>query len=151
MFALVVMGALAEKLTLLVDGGMRYYEGKVVVTAPTQFAGLVSTPLKASLLREIEHVEGVARVSASVSALLDKEIPAVSMGNIPTIQAEDGRAKGYEKFVFGYTDVGKVALGADLVKRLNAAVGGHVEIRGKRYEVVGIAEKTLTAPEKAPP
>ncbi len=156
-FALLVMGALAEKLTLLVDGGMRYYEGKVVVTAPTQFAGLVSTPLKASLLREIEHVEGVARVSASVSALLDKEIPAVSMGNIPTIQAEDGRAKGYEKFVFGYTagrelrntDVGKVALGADLVKRLNGAVGGHVEIRGKRYEVVGIADKTLTAPDNA--
>ncbi|MDZ4168678.1 MAG: FtsX-like permease family protein [Coriobacteriia bacterium] len=154
-FALVVMGALAEKLTLLVDGGMRYYEGKVVVSAPTQFAGLYSTPLKANLLREIERVEGVARVSASVSSLFDEEIPTVSMGNIPTIQADDGRSRGYETFIFSYSegrelrnsDVGKVVIGADLVKKLNASVGGHIEVRGERYEVVGIIDKTLTAPD----
>ncbi len=29
-FALVVMGSMAEKLTLLVDGGTRYYKDKVV-------------------------------------------------------------------------------------------------------------------------
>ncbi len=29
-FALVVMGSIAEKLTLLVDGGVEYYQGKVV-------------------------------------------------------------------------------------------------------------------------
>jgi putative ABC transport system permease protein len=156
-FALVVMGALAEKLTLLVDGGMRYYEGKVVVSAPTQFAGLYSSPLKANLLRRIEHVTGVERASAQIGALLEKEIPTVSMGNIPTIQADDGRAKGYETFVIDYSqgreltnsDVGKVAVGADLVKRLNANVGGHIKVRGKRYEVVGVLEKTLTAPDNA--
>lgn len=156
-FALVVMGALAEKLTLLVDGGVKYYEGKVVVSAPSQFAGLYSAPLKMSSLRRIEHVAGVTRVSASVSALLDEEIPTVSMGNIPTIQAEDGRARGYETFVIRYTqgrelrnsDVGKVALGADVAKQLGGSVGGHVEVRGKRYEVVGIADKTLTAPDNA--
>lgn len=156
-FALVVMGALAEKLTLLVDGGMKYYEGKVVVSGDTQFAGLYSTPLKASLLRDIEHVTGVTRASASVSALMDEEIPTVSMGNIPTIQAEDGRAKGYETFVtriaegreLRNSDVGMVVLGSDLVKKLNGSLGGHVEIRGKRYEVIGIMDKTLTAPDNA--
>ncbi len=156
-FALVVMGALAEKLTLLVDGGVQYYEGKVVVSAPSQFAGLYSSPLKMSTLREIEHVTGVSRVSASVSALVDEEIPTVSMGNIPTLQAEDGRARGYETFIIRYAegrelrnaDVGKVVLGSDLVKRLNGNLGGHVEIRGERYEVVGILEKTLTAPDTA--
>lgn len=156
-FALVVMGALAEKLTLLVDGGMKYYADKVVVSAPTAFAGLYSTPLKKSILREIEHTEGVARASASVSALMEEEIPTVSMGNIPTIQADDQRSKGYESFLIRYsqgrelrnTDVGKVAIGSDLVGKLNASVGGHVEIRGERYEVVGIADKTLTAPDNA--
>lgn len=156
-FALVVMGALAEKLTLLVDGGMKYYEGKVVVTAPSQFAGLSTSPLKKSLLREIEHTEGVSRASAAVSALVDEEIPTVSMGNIPTIQAEDGRAKGIETFVIRIaegrelknSDVGMVVVGSDLVKKLNAHVGGHVEIRGERYLVVGINEKTLTAPDNA--
>lgn len=156
-FALVVMGALAEKLTLLVDGGMKYYSGKVVVSAETQFAGLYTTPLKASLLRDIEHTPGVLRASASVSALLDEEIPTVSMGNIPTIQADDGRGKGYETFVTRMAeghelrngDVGKVVLGSDVVKKLNGAVGGHVEIRDERYEVAGIMEKTLTAPDNA--
>lgn len=156
-FALVVMGALAEKLTLLVDGGVQYYEGKVVVSAPSQFAGLYSSPLKLSTLRRIEHVAGVARVSAQVSALLDEEIPTVSMGNIPTIQAEDGRARGYETFVVRYaegrelrnSDVGKVVLGSDMVKRLNGSVGGHVKIRGERYEVIGILDKTLTAPDNS--
>lgn len=156
-FALVVMGALAEKLTLLVDGGMKYYSGKVVVSAPTEFSGLYSTPLKAGMLRDIEHIEGVSRASASVSALLDEDLPTVSMGNIPTIQSDDGRSKGFESFVVRYaegeelrnTDVGKVALGSDLVKKLNGSIGGYVEIRDKRYEVMGILEKTLTAPDNA--
>lgn len=156
-FALVVMGALAEKLTLLVEGGTQYYAGKVVVSAESAFAGFSTTPLKGSLLRDIERTEGVARASASISALLDEEIPTVSMGNIPTISAEDGRARGLETFVIRYaqgrelrnSDVGKVALGSDLVKKLNGNLGGHVEIRGERYEVIGIAEKTLTAPDNA--
>lgn len=156
-FALVVMGALAEKLTLLVDGGMKYYAGKVVVSAETQFAGLYTTPLKSSMLRDIEHTPGVKRAVASVSALLEEDIPTVSMGNIPTIQADDGRARGLETFEtriaegreLKNTDVGKVVIGSDLVTKLNAHLGGHVEIRGKRYEVIGIAEKTLTAPDNA--
>lgn len=156
-FALVVMGALAEKLTLLVDGGMQYYEGKVVVSAPTQFAGLYSSPLKLNTLRRIEHVTGVARASASVSSLFDEEIPTMSMGNIPTIQAEDGRAKGYETFLLRMaagrelrnSDVGKVVIGSDMVKQLGASLGGHVKVRGERYEVIGILEKTLTAPDNS--
>jgi len=156
-FALVVMGALAEKLTLLVDGGMRYYAGKVVVNGEGGIAGLSAAPLKTSMLREIERTPGVERASAAASALLDEEIPTVSFGNIPTIQADDGRSRGLETFVIRYaegrelrnSDVGKVALGSDLVKKLNGAVGGHIEIRGERYEVVGIAEKTLTAPDNA--
>jgi len=43
--------------------------------------------------------------------------------------------------------VGKVVVGSDLVTKLNAHVGGHVEIKEERYEVVGIMAKTLTAPD----
>lgn len=155
-FALVVMGALAEKLTLLVAGGARYYADKIVVTGESQFGGgLFAPPLRASLVREIERVPGVARASAQVQALMDEQLPSVSFGNVPTIEADDGRARGFETFPLRFaegrelrnTDVGKVVVGADLRKRLNAAVGGHVEIRGERYEVVGILEKTLTAPD----
>jgi putative ABC transport system permease protein len=156
-FSLVVMGALAEKLTLLVDGGMKYYAGKVVVQGTGGISGLMAAPLKVSMLRDIEHIDGVARASASASALLDEELGAVNFGTPATIQAEDGRAKGFETFEVDIaegeelknTDIGQVALGADLVKRLNGHVGGHVEVRGERYLVRGIMEKTLTAPDNA--
>lgn len=156
-FSLVVMGGLAEKLTLLVDGGMKYYSGKVVVNAKGGYAGMPTTPLKTSMQRDIEHTPGVARAVAGVSTLMETETSMVSMGNIPTIQADDGRSKGYEKFVVEYaegreiknTDVGKVVLGSDIVAKLNGSVGGHVKIRDKRYQVIGIMKKTLTAPDNA--
>jgi putative ABC transport system permease protein len=153
-FALVVMGSLAEKLTLLVDGGMEYYAGKVVVSSSSGIQGIAGEPLKQSMLRVIEHTPGVARASASVSTLLG-DLGAVNFGTPSTIQAEDGRAKGYENFVINYAegreltnlDVGKVTVGSDLVAKLNAHVGGHVVIKDERYEVIGIAAKTLTAPD----
>lgn len=156
-FALVVMGALAEKLTLLVDGGMEYYSGKVVVNGEGGTMGLGSAPLKTTTLREIERIPGIERASASVSAILNEELPAVAFGNIATIQADDGRSRGLETFVIRYaegrelrnSDVGKVVLGSDIVKQLNGSLGGHVEIRGERYEVIGIMEKTLTAPDNS--
>lgn len=153
-FSLVVMGALAEKLTLLVDGGMKYYAGKVVVSSASGIQGLGGEPLKQSMLRTIEHTDGVARASAAVSTMLG-DLQAVNFGTPSTIQAEDGRSRGFETFKISYSagrelkneDVGKVVVGADLVAKLNAHVGGHVEIKDERYEVVGIMDKTLTAPD----
>ncbi len=155
-FALVVMGALAEKLTLLVDGGMKYYAGKVVVTSTSGIQGLAGEPLKQSMLRVIEHTPGVERASASVSTLLE-ELGAVNFGTPATIQADDGRGKGYESFKIDFAegrdltnaDVGKVLVGSDLVAKYNAHVGGHIEIKDKRYEVIGIMAKTLTAPDNS--
>jgi len=151
------MGALAEKLTLLVDGGMKYYAGKVVVQGEGGISGLMAAPLKVTMLREIEHLPGVARASASASALLDEELGAVNFGTPATIQGDDGRSKGLESFVtkvaegreLKNTDVGMVVLGSDLVAKLNGHVGGHVEIRDERFQVIGILDKTLTAPDNA--
>lgn len=154
-FALVVMGAIAEKLTLLVDGGVKYYAGKVIVRGGGGMMGVGAAPLKTSLAREIEKVDGVARASANVSGLLDTEPSAVSMGNTPTYMADDGRDQGLETFQVTLaegrdiknSDRGKVVLGADNVAALKGALGGYVTIRDKRYQVVGILNKTLTAPD----
>ena len=40
-----------------------------------------------------------------------------------------------------------MVVGADLVKKLGAKLGSDIKIRGKDYEVVGIMNKTLTAPD----
>jgi putative ABC transport system permease protein len=79
------------------------------------------------------------------------------MGIPPMISATDFREVGYETFETNIAegrkleegDAGKVVVGSDIVEKLDAEVGGTVEIRGEQYEVVGIAEKTLTAPDMA--
>jgi putative ABC transport system permease protein len=154
-FALVVMGAIAEKLTLLVDGGVKYYAGKVIVRGDGGVMGMGGAPLKTSLAREIEKVDGVARASANVSGLMETQGSAVNMGTTPTYMADDGRDQGLETFQVTLaqgrdiknSDRAKVVLGSDSVAALKGALGGYVTIRDKRYQVVGILNKTLTAPD----
>jgi putative ABC transport system permease protein len=153
-FALVVMGSIAEKLTLLVDGGVEYYQGKVVIMPKTSTSGSASL-LSIDSLRDVERLNGVAAVSAEVSARLTTETITVSFGPPASISGSDGRGDSYETYKITYsagralrpTENGKVTVGSDLVNKLGARVGGQVKIRDKYYEVVGIANKTLTAPD----
>ena len=155
-FALVVMGAMAEKLNVMVDGGISYYGNKVTVTdAGAQ--GTFGGPLSLKKVSEIERVAGVARASASLGMLLDNKSTSMSVGVPPMIMAADLRENGYEKFVITYSsgralrvgDRGVVTLGADMAKQLHGAVGGTVKVRGKAFTVVGIANRTLTAPDQS--
>lgn len=151
--ALVVMGALAEKLNLMVDGGIRYYGDKVTVVDAGS-GGVFGAPMPLSKITEIEKVDGVRRASASVGMLLDPKLTA-SVGVPPMIMGTDGRAKGIEMFEIDYVkgralstdDRGKVALGSDMALKLDAEVGDTVTLRGTEFEVIGIADKTLTAPD----
>lgn len=75
-FALVVMGAMAEKIQLLVDGGVKYYKDKVIVNpAGTGFVGL---PLSISKKKDIESIEGVKFVSPVVYTTLKKDLDTVN-------------------------------------------------------------------------
>lgn len=154
--ALVVMGAMAEKITRLVEGGTKYYSDKVIVSAKGGFAGFGSSPLSIDKKEEIKMVEGVEVVSATIMTTLDDEIEGVSFGPVTSIIGTDLDERGYESFeitlrdgrLIEKGDRNKVVLGSDTVKIFNdAKVGGEVTIRGEDYEVVGIYEATLTAPD----
>jgi putative ABC transport system permease protein len=153
-FALVVMGAMAEKITLLVDGGVRYYQDKVTVqdeTSGTFFA----SPMSVDRIPAVERVEGVRRASATIYMLLDETMSAVNFGPPPSVSGDDFRSKGLETFLVTYAkgremgsaDRGKVVVGADLVDKLEAELGGRVKIRDEYFTVIGIMDKTLTAPD----
>ena len=86
--ALVVMGAMAEKLNLLVDGGMRYYGDKVTVTDAGN-AGTFGGPLSLAKVREIEGVDGVPSSQRAASAMLLDPKQQASMGVPPMIIGSD--------------------------------------------------------------
>ncbi len=156
-FALVVMGGMAEKINLLVSGGTTYFSDKVTISDASSANSFNSSPLSVSKLDQVEQVDGVAVASAGVTMMLDEEMPSVSMGMPPMIIGTDLRGEDYETFQVTYADgrnlspgeVGKVVVGSDLVKKLGAEVGSTVTLRGEPFEVVGILEKTLTAPDSS--
>jgi putative ABC transport system permease protein len=154
--ALVVMGSMAEKINLLVSGGTRYYSDKVIVSAEGSSLMFSTGPLSLGKIPEIKAVPGVAEVSASIGMLLTTQTSA-SFGMPPMIQGSDMRGENLDSFKITYSqgraltpaDQGSVVVGADLVKKLSAKVGGFVNVRGEQFKVVGIFGKTLTAPDSS--
>jgi putative ABC transport system permease protein len=153
-FALVVMGGMAEKINLLVDGGSRFYSDKVTVSDAGSGSSFSANPLAVSKAAEIEAVEGVAAASANIMMLLDEDT-GMSFGMPAMIIGTDLKGAELESFQVTYKkgrelrpdDRGKIVVGSDLVAKLGAEVGGLVTIRGQEFEVVGIMDKTLTAPD----
>lgn len=155
--ALVVMGSMAEKIKLLVDGGTKYYGDKVVVSDKSGVMGFSSVPLSLEKAKELEKVEGVNIASGIIGLTLNEKMDAVNFGPPSSINAAEFRGRELETFDIGISkgrdleenDRGKVVVGSDLVKKLNAEVGKKVTIRSREFEVIGIMEKTLTAPDNA--
>jgi putative ABC transport system permease protein len=154
-FALVVMGAMAEKINLMIDGGARYYSDKVsIADASTMTGDINTTPIAVGRIADIEKVDGVARASASIYMLLDPD-GGMSMGVPQGIVGSDMRGIEYESFKLKLTDGrdlapsdrGRAVVGCDLAKALNAEVGKTIMLRDRPFEVVGIYDKTLTAPD----
>ena len=149
------MGSMAERINLMIDGGARYYSGKVTIVDSSVAMGSVNaTPISVERIGEIEGVEGVARASASIYMLLDEE-QGISMGVPQGIVGSDLRFVGYEGFKISMAkgrdltnqDRGKAVVGSDIAKALDAQVGKTIRLRGQPFEVIGIYDKTLTAPD----
>ncbi len=151
--ALVVMGAMAEKLNLLVDGGVKYYKDKVTITSDGGM--MTATPISIAKKADIKKVDGVAAVFGETYVTLDEELSAVSFGPPAAIVGMEFGSDKYESFVLNISrgrkltesDKSKVVLGSDLVKKLDAEIGKKVKFRGKEFEVVGIYEKTFSSPD----
>ncbi|MCL6093245.1 MAG: ABC transporter permease [Actinomycetota bacterium] len=155
-FALVVMGSLAEKITLLVNGGTRFYSDKVTVSQSHEGGGFSVSPMSVSLIPKLEAMDGVQVASATISVLFDKQQGA-SFGVPDLINASDLRGQSLESFKVSYAqgrplkpdDAGKAVVGSDMVRKLNAQIGSTIKVRGRDFQVVGILDKTLTIPDNS--
>jgi putative ABC transport system permease protein len=157
--ALVVFGSMANKIDALVKGGSTYYKDKVVVSAKGGYMGLGGV-LSTKMADQVAALGGVDVVVPGVELLLSDDQSGVSMGTPPMINGSvAGADKGRETFQLNYAtgraltaqDEGRnvVVLGSDLARQFNARVGETVTLRGVKFNVVGILEPTLTAPDNS--
>jgi putative ABC transport system permease protein len=156
-WALVVFGSMGNKISMLVEGGSKYYADKVVVSQSSHYA-TTAQPLSIHVTDQIRALAGVAAAQPEVTLLIDDSPNAVSMGMPPMVvgyttgpeqrldNLKISTARGRELTA---ADEGSnvVVLGSDLALKYGKVPGDKLVIRGETFTVVGIREPTLTAPD----
>jgi putative ABC transport system permease protein len=156
-FALTVMGALAEKLNVLVDGGDEYFRTRLFVFDEGAASGFQasSRPITRELVDQIELIDGVDRATPVLQTLLDPE--EIGGFDIPELLTGIEPETWYDESVDLRVDAGRLlepgdegvtTIGADLAERYDLRVGDTFTIRDRDFEVVGVLERTLTFPDK---
>ena len=160
-WALVVFGSMANKINALVEGGSSYYADKLSLSDSSgSMGGFASAPMSLVTADLVRAVDGVAVVQPAIMMLMDDTAGAVSMGVPPMIQgAVAGSDEGLETFEVSFAqgrpltaeDEGQLVtvLGSDIARKYAKQVGDTIELKGVTFEVVGILEPTLTAPDQA--
>jgi putative ABC transport system permease protein len=159
---LVALGAMAERITRFIDGGDRFVLGQISVAGEGMGMGTGFTAgglLRAAKIEQIAQVPGVAAVQAQVMLPLNpttsqfltltQELilgvdPAVPMSNrqFRELPVKSGR-------FLRTNDRGVVVVGADFAAGRKLGVGRRIELAaGRTFEVVGVLDKTLTAPDR---
>ena len=159
-WALVVFSSMANKINALVEGGSQYYADKVIVSDASNIGvGLGIAPMDIAVADQIRDMDGVAAVDPQVQMLFDAQLDGGASFGVPDLII--GGVAGADEGLEGFTiepldgrlltpdDEGSrvVVLGVDLAREHDVVVGDTLEMRGVDFEVVGILQATLTAPD----
>jgi putative ABC transport system permease protein len=157
-WALVVFSSMANKINALVEGGSQYFAGKILVSDASSVGVAIGTsPMNREVRDQIAELDGVAAAAPEIQMIYDPEGGGAFGGAETLLGAVTGADEGLETFpitaiqgrLISAEDEGShvVVFGSDLARKEKADVGDTVEIRGEDFEVVGILEPTLTAPD----
>jgi putative ABC transport system permease protein len=158
---LVALGAMAERIVRFIEGGDRFVLGQISVAGRGLGMGTGFTAgglLRAETLRRIAAVSGTAAVqpqvmlpvnpSVSQFMTLTQELilgvePGAPMPNryYPSLPVRAGR-------FLRSRDRAVAVIGASFAAARGLGVGATLTLEGKAYEVVGVLERTLTAPDR---
>jgi len=158
-FALTVMGSMAEKMNLMVDGGIKWTTGQLIVMPKggslTSFQ--VNSTLDKKTIEKIRKVKGVKKVQPEIDMMLDDKLgmsfgmppqiigPDLSVGfknvNYPSLDMKEGE-------MITKDDRGYVTVGLDIALDKKLKVGQKFKMKGTYFKVKGIIAKTLTGPDK---
>ena len=161
MAGLVALGAMAERISRFIEGGDRFVLGQISVAGEGMGMGAGFTAgglLPAARLAEIAKVPGVALVqpqvmlpinpSTSSFMTLTQELlmgmdPSAPQANrnYQTLPIRKGRS-------LAPGDRGVAVLGLDFAASHKLDVGGVLPMSALEFKVVGILDKTLTAPDR---
>lgn len=158
-FALTVMGALAEKFNAMISNGERYFTHQIsVYAAHANGAPLGANFFPLEKVEEIKRIPGVDEVAPEVLMLMEEEPGRMSLGMPPLIYGTDLSAvartrRGYQLVLREGRmprpgERGWVVLGAELAFARQARVGGTFRLRGRPFRVVGVADRTMTGPDR---
>ncbi len=155
-WTLIVMSAMANKLTAIVDVGSTYFDNKIMVSDVTNPAfGFGLTPMSASVVDQIAQIQGVAVAAPRAQFLLDPDDSGSGFVSPDFVVAyRAGFDQGYETFRTEISqgrqttleDEGQrvVVLGADIARKFDVNPSDTFDIRGVPFEVIGVMEPTLT-------
>ena len=157
-WALVVFSSMANKINALVEGGSQYFAGKILVSDASSVGVAIGTsPMNREVRDQIAELDGVAAAAPEVQMIYDPEGGGAFGGAETLLGAVTGADEGLETFpinaiqgrLITAEDEGShvVVFGSDLARKEDASIGDMIEIRGVDFEVVGILEPTLTAPD----
>jgi len=167
--ALTTMGALANNFNALLDGGAKYIAGYVPVGDASSNGLSGSGVLPLAKQSDLAAVPGVARVFPSIQvAAKPGSFQVVSLGLPDYISSLDPAENNYSAFKITYASgrslaagaSGEVVLGSNMAAEFKKRVGDSLTLPIKpsdanadfvqhTYTVVGILNRTLTAPDTA--
>ncbi|MGI8610310.1 MAG: ABC transporter permease [Candidatus Dormibacteria bacterium] len=162
--ALVTMGGLAEHFNALLDGGVTYFGSNIQVSQSSN-GGFGGGIMQLSTRDELAKVDGVAAVTPTVSVQAKPgEIGGGFTNDV--ITASDPNAARYSKFKttiangrnISTDSRGEVVLGSTIATEFKKGVGDTIDLPKKpadakpefishSFKVVGVLQKTLTAPD----
>src|SRR5262245_39331111 len=155
--ALVLLGALSEKTSRLLEGGREFGAGQITVSGTGgdlgtgMLRGALVSGEQLAALRGVSGVEAVAPIVmfpisetpglpftlAPLAFGVDSELLALNRRS-PRPMVRVGRSVPGE---------GEVVIGHQVARHLQADIGSTITVRGHDFTVVGILEPTLTGPD----
>ncbi len=153
-FALTVLGGLSARLTQQVNGAKAWYTSKISVVPPgSSIFGGENSYLELSKVQEIETVPGVKVAIAGIGVSLSQDssgfsAPELMIGSdLRGAEDELNLIKLREGRILKDGDSRKVVLGSTLAEKNEVQVGDTIVLKDVPFEVAGIYQPTLSAPD----
>ncbi|MBI3636553.1 MAG: ABC transporter permease [Candidatus Rokubacteria bacterium] len=158
---LVALGAMSERIVRFIEGGDRFVLGQISVAGRGMGMGTGFTAggmLPAATIRAIAAVPGVSAVQPQVMLPLNSTTSQFMMLTQELVLGMDLSVPGPNRYYptlpvragrfLRDGDQRRAVVGAGFAAAHALGVGGRVVLEGDPYEIVGVLERTLTAPDR---